>query len=68
MNANEQVLVDEALETLTQIARDLTGDGYRPQVIVFSPEEIDRIPGYKVALVLPIESDFELPAAKPAEA
>lgn len=30
--------------------------GWRPELVVFTGDEVPRIPGYKVALVVPIDS------------
>jgi hypothetical protein len=52
----EQALVRVALERLRPLGLELIDAGWRPEVIAMAPSEIERIPGYKVALVVPIES------------
>lgn len=54
MNEREQVLLRAATERLRPAYDSLVEQGWRPEMIVFAPEEIERIPGFKVALVVPL--------------
>lgn len=57
MTEVEQILVEAAARRLAPIAHALSEDGWHPEIVVFAPSEIERIPGYKVAVVLPISSE-----------
>lgn len=50
------MLLDAALDRLRALGALLIEQGWQPELIVFTPAEIERIPGYKVALVVPIDS------------
>ena len=58
MNAREQALFRLATDTLGECAEALVGQGWQPEVVVFSPDEpcLSRLPGYKVALVVSLDS------------
>jgi len=55
VNAREQELVRMITERLRLTGEELIRAGWRPELIVFAPGEIERIPGYKVALVVPLD-------------
>lgn len=55
MNEREQVLLNEALDRLRPWGLELMATGWRPELVVLAPEEIERIPGFKVALVVPLD-------------
>jgi hypothetical protein len=59
MNEVETILLRRATDHLFPLAQKLREAGWRTEVIVFAPEEIERIPGYKVALVVPLASPEE---------
>jgi hypothetical protein len=47
--------VEEVLTRLRLLTKLLIEEGFRPELIVFAPDEIERIPGFKVALVIPTD-------------
>jgi len=55
MNAREQVFIALATDELRLCGKHLLGQGWHTEIVVFGPEELERIPGYKVALVLSID-------------
>lgn len=55
MNIREQALLELVTETLRPYGNELIGKGWNPQMVVLAPTELERIPGYKVALVVPLE-------------
>lgn len=55
MIGREQLLIEMLLDRLRPAAEMLLGDGWAPQLVVFAPSELERIPGYKVGLVVPID-------------
>jgi hypothetical protein len=59
----EELLVHAVTDRLRALAASLIEAGWRPEVIVFAPSEIERIPGYKVALVVPVESTTDVERA-----
>jgi hypothetical protein len=56
MNERQQLLLRAATDRLAVMGQTLIEEGWRPEIIVFAPPEIERISGYKVALVVPIDS------------
>lgn len=54
MNEREQILVRAVTNRLSQLGRPLIEEGWQVELIVFAPTEIERLPGFKVALVVPI--------------
>ncbi len=56
MNEREQLLVRAATDRLRPVCEELIAAGWQPELIVFAPSEIERLPGYKVALVVPVDS------------
>jgi len=56
MNAREQALIFVLTDRLRGLGEELIVEGWRPELVVLDPTEIARIPGYKVALVVPTES------------
>lgn len=54
MNEREQLLLRAVADRLARLAEPLIAEGWHPELIVFTAEEIERIPGYKVALVVPL--------------
>lgn len=59
MNERDHALLAVALERLQPLREDLVASGWQPEIIVFTNDEITRIPGYKVALVVPLDSVSE---------
>jgi len=55
VNERERLLLRIATDRLKPYGEKLRDDGWNPELIVFSPSEIERVPGYKVAIVVPIE-------------
>jgi hypothetical protein len=56
MNEHEQREIEIALDKLRPHGKTLSAAGWRAELIVFAPAELDRLgSGYKVALVLPLE-------------
>lgn len=56
MKTRERVLMDTVMARLSEFGVSLIDDGWKPELVVFAPQEIERIPGYKVALVIPLDS------------
>jgi hypothetical protein len=54
VNEREQLLIQAVTDRLTRLADPLIEEGWHPELIVFTADEIERIPGYKVALVVPL--------------
>lgn len=54
MNLVESILLHAATDYLRPLGEQLRDAGWRPEVVVFAPQELPRIPGYKVALVCPL--------------
>lgn len=63
MNELQQALTKVALDRLRPVGKELEEAGWRPQLVIFPPEELTRIPGYKVALVVPLDSVTEVEPA-----
>ena len=43
-------------DRLRPLAQELVAEGWRPELVVLAPAELERIPGFKMALVVPLES------------
>lgn len=56
MNEREQALIDVVSEDLARYGRRLSARGWQPELVVFTGDEVPRLPAYKVALVVPIDS------------
>lgn len=56
MNRLEQALLSHAFEAIFPLAGKLREDGWQLEVLVLAPDEIPRIEGYKVALVVSVKS------------
>lgn len=56
MNEREQALIQIVTDELAGCAGRLMQKGWQPQLVVFAPDELPRIAGYKVALVVPLGS------------
>jgi hypothetical protein len=56
MKEREQILVRAATDRLRPLAQELVDAGWKPELVVFAPHELERIAGYKVALVVPLDS------------
>lgn len=52
MNEREQIFVRTITERLRDPGIRLASKGWSAEIVVLAPEEIPRIPGYKVALVV----------------
>jgi hypothetical protein len=52
----EQALLRLAADRLRPFWHELSAAGWKSEVIVFAPEEIKRLPGYKIALVVSLDS------------
>jgi hypothetical protein len=52
----EEILVRTAIDRLRPLAQELVDAGWRPELVVLAPTELGRIAGYKVALVVPLDS------------
>jgi hypothetical protein len=59
MNERDIALVRHAIKHLQPLGSELAENGWRPEIILLAPEEIQRIPGYKVALVIPLDTPLE---------
>ena len=55
MNQRQRALLSLVSKRLRGVGLELFADGWDPQLIVFSPREIERIPGYKVGLIVPLD-------------
>lgn len=59
MTEREKVLLDMALDKLRIVGDDLVCQGWKPLLTVYGPDGLDgqlaNIPGYKVALVVPLD-------------
>jgi hypothetical protein len=56
MTEREQLIVRAVVDRLRQLGAPLLAEGWRPELVVFDPSELQRLPGYKVALVVSINS------------
>lgn len=55
MNAREQALMFAVTDRLRPLAQELVVEGWRPELVVLTGDEIERIPGFKIALVVPLD-------------
>ena len=55
MNEREQILLRAAADALRSFGGELRQAGWTPELVVLAPPELERIPGYKVALVVPLD-------------
>ena len=55
MTEREEVLVKAALNSLKPIFQAVMERGWQAEVVVFGPEEMPRLPGYKVGIIIPVE-------------
>jgi hypothetical protein len=65
VNEREQMLVRAAIDRLRLAALPMRTSGWKAEIIVLNPSEIPRLPGYKVALVVAVDS---IPSATSGEA
>jgi hypothetical protein len=56
MNERERLLMEVVNERLRPLWNELVAEGWRPEVVVFAPGELPRIPGYKVCFVVPLDT------------
>jgi hypothetical protein len=52
----ERLLVRAVSDRLRGIGGALLAEGWHAEIVVLDPSEIERLPGYKVALVVPIDA------------
>jgi hypothetical protein len=55
VNERELLLVRAVIYRLRQLAEPLLEEGWKPELVVLAANEIERIPGFKVALVVPVD-------------
>lgn len=58
LSTRDGFLLRVATDLLRERGQSLIDEGWRPELVVFAPDDpcLARIPGYKVALVVPIDN------------
>jgi hypothetical protein len=55
VNEREQLLMTAVTDRLRPLWNELVAEGWHLEVIVMAPEEIPRLPGFKIALIIPLD-------------